>query len=82
MDGSIEWLQAYGTNVTKRPSSKIVDVSVRSFRFGGGLKDISTLARARNEILKALLEPHYQKVDLVVMLDSDLCHLWDVDHMV
>jgi len=44
-------------------------------------KAMTVLAHARNLYLRALLHPKYRAADLVVVVDTDMCHLWDVRAM-
>lgn len=77
-DGSPEWIKNY----TRSTKPAITHVHLESFQFGGPRKDFSILARARNEVLKAILDPRYDGTDFVILLDTDLCHLWDIELMV
>lgn len=78
-DGSVEWVQEYMTKTHQNVSSPIKSVELQSFKWGGRLKDFSTLAHARNEILKTVqVNPKYFDLDFTFMLDTDLCHVWDV----
>jgi len=81
-DGSQAWIKNYKTKVNANMVEGINDVDLVSFSWSGKRKQISILARARNEVLKKIFEPKYLKTDFLIVLDSDLCYLWDIDNMV